>query len=175
MTRFSVFLTGAALVLAACTPAEQARLATLSMTPVLDGGTYSTGGGITVAAELREIEGMTGLCGAWAESEKQSVLSKGYAGRVMGTGSAYVNGKILHRGLGFMRKSPASASYGGLESNCVVTDRPWQPGDESAALNIRIPRQVVHREINDGDGTSISVIFRQTGPGASAPVDRLFQ
>lgn len=167
MKRFSLALIGAA-TLAACTPAEQAMMMQLA-NPGLDGGTYSTGGGIDVAAEIREIGGMTGLCGVWAESKRQAIFSKGKAGNVMRTGSAYVDGAVLHRDLGFMRKVAPSGPYAGQTANCIRTTRPWSAADEGKPVQIRIPRQVVHREGEDGDSTGLEVVFRQTGPGANNP------
>ena len=152
--------------LTACTPATQTTSMALGPSPVLDGGTYSTGGGITVAAEVKNIGGMAGLCGVWAESKRQSVLSKGKATKVMHTGSAYLNGTILHRDLAFMTKVAPTGSYGGQQAACVQTQTPYQPGQ---SLQLRIPKQVVHREIDDADGVGITVIFRQTGPGAMNP------
>ncbi|MFK7938099.1 MAG: hypothetical protein AB8B82_01875 [Roseovarius sp.] len=150
----------------ACTPVTQTTGMALGPSPVLDGGVYSTGGGITVAAELMNIGGMMGLCGVWAESKRQAVLSKGKARNVLHTGSAYVNGTILHRDLGFMTKVDPTGSYGGQQAACVQTQTPYQAGQ---TLKLRIPKQVVHREIDDADGVGIAVVFRQTGPGAMNP------
>lgn len=152
--------------MAGCTPAAKAPVMTLGEAPVLDGGTYSTGGGITLAAEVVPLGGQTALCGVWAESQHQSVLSKGSARRVLHTGSAYLNGQVLHRDLAFMAQVPPATSYAGLEANCVQTAMPWTGG---GTLTLRIPTQVVHREINDNDGASIIVTFRQTGPGTHEP------
>ncbi|QGX98800.1 hypothetical protein EI983_11170 [Roseovarius faecimaris] len=167
MTRFSLALIGIA-ALTACTPAEQVMMMKLE-NPTLDGGTYSTGGGIDIAAELREVDGMTGLCGVWAESERQAIFSKGKSGNVVRTGSAYVDGAVLHRDLGFMRKVAPNAPYTGQEASCIRTARPWSPQDQGKPVQIRIPRQVVHREDEEGDSTGLQVIFRQTGPGAKNP------
>jgi len=155
--------------LAACTPAEQAAVMALGPTPVLDGGIYSSGGGITVAAQVNEIDGMTGLCGVWAESKRQAVFTKGLARKVMHTGSAYLDGTILHRDLAFMAKVDPMTSYAGQGANCVKTQRPWSAADAGKPVKLRIPKQVVHREIDDGDGVGIVVTFSQTGPGAMSP------
>lgn len=155
-------LTLSFLTLAACQPVPPDAVTQLRA-PVLDGGSYSTGGGITVAAEVQEIAGRTALCGVWAESDRQSVLSKGRAPQVMGSGAAYLGEDVLHRGLLFMRKVDPAESYVGLQGHCVLTDRPWQGGQ---VVQIRIPRQIVHREDDDIDGAGPIVLFRQTGPGA---------
>ena len=164
MIRHFCLLSGIALVLSACTPAEQAGMRQLGAAPTLDGGSFSSGGGLTVALDLRPIAGRTGICGVWAESDNQSVLSKGRAREVVRTGSAYLDGQILHRDLGFARKVAPPTSYAGLEANCIRTERPWREEDANKALNIRIPRQVVYHDHSE-EGSGIKVLFRQTGPG----------
>jgi len=136
--------------------------AQLGSDPVLAGGTYSTGGGLTVAADIREYEGRTLVCGVWAQSEQQSILTKGKARGVVDSGSFSVGGQTIVRGLGFMKEVPPMADYAGQEAGCTLTERPWQAAGVTA--EIRIPRQVVHVE-SDEQG-SFSVTFRQTGPGA---------
>jgi hypothetical protein len=155
-------LTVGFIALSACQPVSPDAVAQLRA-PVIDGGSYSTGGGITVAAEIQEIGGRTALCGVWAESKRQSVLSKGRAPQVMGSGSAYLGGEVLQRGLLFMRKVDPAEIYEGMQGNCVVTGQPWQGAQP---VQIRIPRQIVHREDDDIDGAGPIVLFRQTGPGA---------
>lgn len=112
--------------------------------------------------------GATALCGVWAESDRkrQSVLSKGKAGDVVASGSAYVDGQVIQRGLQFMRKVAPSDGFAGQSANCVITARPWQAGDEAKPVAIRIPRQVVYRDDADLGGGGVQVVFRQTGPGA---------
>ena len=167
MSRFPVFIALAATVLSACAPVSQPFSARLGVTPALGGGSYTSGGGITVAAELRNFNGMTGLCGVWAESgkERQSILTKNKARQVVDSGTAFLNGEPLISGLGFMKKVDVSDGYGGLDANCVATARPWTTSDETSTLSLRIPRQVVHREIEAGVGGMV-VLFRPTGPGA---------
>lgn len=156
------------LTLAACAEAPQVARSTLGAAPVLDGGGYSSGGGITVAAEIKPMGGATALCGVWAESDskRQSVLSKGKAGEVVASGSAYVDGQVIHRGLYFMRKVSPSDGFAGQSANCVITARPWQTGDEAKPVVIRIPRQVVYRDDGEMGSGGVQVVFRQTGPGA---------
>lgn len=151
--------------LVACAPSAPQATSTLSLSPVLDGGSYSSGGGLTIAGEIQNIGGMTGLCGVWADGNNQSALSKGRSGTVISRGAAFVGGQALHRGLGFMRQIDPVAEYGGQRANCVVTERAWQPGDQSQDVTFRIPRQVVDQE-SDGLGGGYQVVFRQTGPGA---------
>ncbi len=152
-----------ATVLAGCAPATGPQVvAQLGSDPVLAGGTYSSGGGLTVAADLREYQDRTLVCGVWAQSDQQSILSKGKARGVLDSGSVSVDGQTLVRGLRFMKEVPPMADYAGQEAGCTLTERPWQAG--GATIEIRIPRQVVHVE-SDEQG-SFSVTFRQTGPGA---------
>ena len=167
--RKTLSLIGLSAVLAACTPAQQSALMQLGPNPTLDGGSYSTGGGLTVAAQIVQISGMTGLCGVWSESKRQAVFTKGAAGRVMHSGSAYLDGEVLHRDLAFMRKVAPMTSYAGQSAKCIQTQRPWSASDAGKQLSLRIPRQEVHREHEDGGGASIVAIFRQTGPGAHNP------
>ena len=166
MPRVLVLFACANLMLSACFPTGQTAVSRLGLMPVLDGGSYSTGGGITVAAEIKPLGGMTALCGVWAESAHQSVFTKGKAAQVMGSGSVYLGDTVLHRGLLFMQKATPSDSYVGHDAKCVKTQRPWQVGDETQPMQIRFPRQVVHREVDDFGGMSMPVMFRQTGPGA---------
>lgn len=169
MARTGLSLIALIAALAACTPAKQAAVMSLGPSPVLDGGTFSTGGGIDVAAQIMPIEGMTGLCGVWAESRRQAIFTKGTARKVMHTGSAYVDGTVLHRDLAFMRKVEPVGSYAGQAAHCVKTQRPWSAADQGKRVQIELPRQVVHREIEDDGGASLIITFTQTGPGTSNP------
>lgn len=164
MIRYAIF-TALATSLGGCAVATAPQIvAQLGSDPVLSGGTYSTGGGLTVAADIREYEGRTLVCGIWAQSEQQSILSKGKARGVVASGSIAVGGQTVVRGLDFMPEVPPMSDYAGQEAGCTLTDRPWQPRDASAAPEIRIPRQVVHVEADEQG--SFAVTFKQTGPGA---------
>ncbi|MBQ0809634.1 hypothetical protein [Roseovarius sp.] len=164
MTRKGMML--AVLVLAGCTAFGPQMVARLGSDPVLSGGRYDSGGGLTVAADIREAQGRVLLCGVWAQSHQQSVLTKGKAVDVMGTGAVFLDGAALARGLVFMREVPPARDYGGQEAGCVLTERVWQAGYATAEPVIRLPRQVVHVE---GDLGHFVVTFRQTGPGAGEP------
>ncbi len=135
----------------------------------VSGGTYSTGGGLTVAVSLLGHQGKTLVCGVWALSPQQSVLSKHGERRVLDSGSIFVDGKRLVHGFLFMNKVEPSADYTGQEAGCVLTKRPWVEGDEDTKAKIRIPQQVVQNEAggNPGEPGGFIVIFKQTGPGAS--------
>lgn len=166
MIRHAAF-TALATLLAGCaawTGPGPKIVAQLGSDPALSGGTYSSGGGLTVATDLREYEGRTLVCGVWAQSDQQSILTKGKARGVVATGNVSVAGQTIVRGLSFMQEVPPMSDYAGQEAGCTLTDRPWQPGDASAAPEIRIPRQVVHVEADEQG--AFSVTFKQTGPGA---------
>jgi hypothetical protein len=166
MIRSAMTLATAGL-LAACTAAAppQPTVARLGADPLVSGGSYSTGGGITVAADLRERDGRTMICGVWAESRQQSILTLHKAKGVLDTGNVMLGGETVLRGLRFMKEVPPIADYGGQEAHCAVIARPWQAGDAARRAEIRIPGQVVHVE-DDDDGGAFAVRFRPTGPGA---------
>src|SRR6056297_154033 len=155
MRTFTIASGVLALGLAACTTVQPAGMTTLGPNPVLGGGTYSSGGGLTLAVESREQAGRTLVCGVWAQSRQQAVMTRGVARKVLGTGSVYVGGEAAVRGLTYMREVAPAADYSGLEAPCVLSERPWQPGDETRRPVIRIPRQIVFED-RDTDG----------GPGA---------
>lgn len=152
--------------LAGCAYAAGPKYTTaLGPTQVVSGGTYNSGGGITVAMDLREVQGRTLVCGVWAQSDQQSILTLRKAYNVVASGSVTLDGRTILRGLSFMEEVPPMADYTGQEAGCRLLDRPWQAGDETREAGIRIPRQVVHVE-GGGDGGGFEVTFRQTGPGA---------
>lgn len=155
------------LLLTACTATMPTATAKLGPSPALGGGTYSSGGGITVAADVQDYEGRTLVCGVWAQSRQQSILTKLVEPRLLGSGAVFLDRETLVRGILFMREVSPSADYSGMNANCVVTDRPWRPADEAKQVTVRIPRQVV---ADESDGLGIFggpvVVFRPTGPGA---------
>ncbi|WP_371226916.1 hypothetical protein [Roseovarius sp. 2305UL8-3] len=165
MTRFFSLITAATFGMAACAPLPRVTGQALGPNAVLDGGRYSSGGGITVAAEARNINGMTALCGVWAESKSQSALTRQKGLFVVQTGTALLGREVIRSSFGFMKKVPAADDYTGQPATCVVTERPWQPGDNAKPLTLRFPNLVVHRE-KDGLKPGPIVTFKQTGPEA---------
>ncbi len=137
----------------------------LGTDPTLAGGTYTTGGGVTVAADIREKNGQTLLCGAWAQSRSQSILTKGRSKDVVARGSVEIDGTVVARNLSFMKEVPPAADYGGQDAGCILTSRAWQAGDEARDILARIPGHLVVREVGDVSG-GVFVYFRPTGPGA---------
>lgn len=166
MTKAKFIIGSLALGLAACTTVQPAGQSTLGANPVVDGGTFSSGGGLTVAAELRESAGNTAVCGVWAQSERQSVLTKFKAARVIETGSIAVDGETVVRGLQFMPEVAPVGTYAGMQAACVRTERAWSAGDRQAQVDIRIPQQVVARDVDDNGAGVVEVVFKPTGPGA---------
>ncbi len=155
-----------AVALAACTTANDPSIVSrLGDTPFLSGGTYTTGGGITLAVDIRENNGRTLLCGVWAQSSSQSILTKAHSRDVVARGTAKVEDTVLARDLAFLREVAPAADYGGSDANCILTDRPWQAGDEDRNVLARIPGHLAVREIDEGGG-GFFVYFRPTGPGA---------
>lgn len=154
-----------ALGLAACSAATGEQVvARLGGDPVLDGGSYESGGGITVAVDLREAQGRTLVCGVWAQSVRQSVLTNGVEHGVLGSGSVYLGGEALVRGLNFMPEVPPMAEYGGQEARCMATTRPWRAGDEARQPVVQIPGQIVY--VDSDEAGSFVIRFKQDGPGA---------
>ena len=154
----------AALLLTGCTSVQDAGVARLGDAPVLGGGSYESGGGLTVAADVRERNGLAVVCGVWAQSLQQSVLSKGAEARVLGSGSVYIGDRAAVRGLLFMNEVAPAESYAGAMANCVQTDLRWSEADAAEPVTIRLPRQLIYRDADD-DGV-IEIYFEPTGPGA---------
>lgn len=153
------------LALAGCAVVAPAGTATLGPEPATAGGTFNSAGGISVALEAVNLNGKTGVCGVWAESDNQSVLTKGRAGLVVDSGVVVFDGAALVHGLRFLRKVEPAPSYAGQTGNCIVTERPWGAQDAGRKSQIVIPRQVVYRDIDDGQG-GFDVVFRPGGPSA---------
>lgn len=163
---------GLALALGACGPSVTSSGATrLGQNPALSGGSYTSGGGITIATELRQINGMTGICGAWSQSEAQQPFTVGKANGVLESAALYVGGQKLKQNLIFMREIALTPDYSGAEANCITTKRPWQPGDEALRPEVRIRQQVVY--VKRG-GAALRVLFNPTGPGAGNRVREAF-
>lgn len=151
-------------LLAACTVRTPAGVAILGPNPAVAGGTFSSPGGISVAAEVREIGGKTGVCGVWSDSENQSVLTRGISHRVLDPASVILGREAIVTGLQFLRKVPARRDYAGVEADCVVLERPWSAEDAARPVRINIPRQIVYEDF-DITG-AIQVVFRPGGPSA---------
>jgi len=145
------------------TAAQSGATVSLGPDPVLGGGEYSTGGGITVAVELRNRNGRAALCGVWAESERLTVYLRRDGGAVLSKGSIMLGSEVLTHDLGFLQQVSPRASYAGATAGCTRIGRAWQPADRAQPLRVRIPR----RELRFGgfgrDGGGLRIRFRDTG------------
>ncbi|GAW34693.1 hypothetical protein RA2_01745 [Roseovarius sp. A-2] len=125
-------------------------------------GTFSSGGGLTVATEFRRTaQGGTALCGAWAESESQASYTTGEARRIVQLASVYVQGRRVAQDLGALPQIAPQLDYAGAPAGCVLTDLPWRTG---RVPEVFLPRQQI-AHADEGDGGP-HIVFRQTGPGA---------
>ena len=157
----------AALGLAACSPNVPAGRAALGPDPALGGGTFTSPGGITVAVDARNIGGRTGICGVWAESANQSVMTRNSGPRILDGGGVTLGGAAVAQGLGFLRKVDPATSYAGLEANCITTDRAWRQGDDARDLRVILPRQIIRNEMDgDFEEGGFVIWFRPGGPSA---------
>ena len=134
---------------------------TLSERVTLTHGSYSSGGGITIATELRPKAGKTALCGTWAESASQSSYTVGTARNIVKLASVYVEGRRIYQDLGVLPKTAPKLDYAGAPARCVLTDLPWRAG---RVPEVFIPRQQISR--GNGGGSDPHITFRQTGVGA---------
>ncbi|WP_162933113.1 hypothetical protein [Roseovarius sp. EL26] len=151
--------------IAGCAQVVSTSSSTLGNNLVVDGGKYTSGGGLTIVAELRNNQGLTMLCGAWAQSRQQSILTKNVKNKVLGVASYLVGNERIHTGFVFMNEVAPSANYVGQESNCITLERPWR-AEYASNGRINIPRVLVYGDFDPfGDP---SVYFIQEGPRAGS-------
>lgn len=153
-----------AVAVSACSSGQDGSVTRLASEPALTGGTYSTGGGLTVASVLRNEGGRVALCGVWSESVSQTVYSKGKAKDVLASGAAYLGGQRITTGLDYFRQVPAGTTYSGGDASCRTSGIAWSERYEGVQPNIVLPRQTVYRDRDTPGG--LTVRFTQTGPGA---------
>lgn len=146
-----------------CTAAAAGSTVRLGPAPVLGGGEYSTGGGVTVAVEMRNWAGKTGLCGVWAESERLTAYVRHKGNVVLRKGSIALGGEVLTHNLDFLEQVAPSQSYAGAPAGCVRLQRDWRASDANRRLEVRIPRQELHFDRNGTKGGGLRVTFRDTG------------
>ncbi|MEM1344514.1 MAG: hypothetical protein AAGI34_08025 [Pseudomonadota bacterium] len=130
-------------------------------------GVYSIGGGLTVAAGLRNVEGQLAVCGAFAED---SFPTRRFADVALGAGSVRAGGQTLAQNLTFM--TPVrGAPLDGASTGCAGTGQPWNPAfADQGAVEVVLPRIIVERECDGADppetsGGCNTVRFRQIGGG----------
>ncbi|WP_297770728.1 orotidine 5-phosphate decarboxylase [uncultured Roseovarius sp.] len=125
-------------------------------------GTFSSGGGLTIAAELRQTaQGGTVLCGAWSESASQASYTNGEARRILQLASVSIDGQRVATDLGFMPRVEPQLDYAGTPATCALIDLPWRIG---RVPEIFLPRQQITR--SGGDNSAPNIVFRQSAPGA---------
>lgn len=154
----------AVLSLIACTTGGTDHVTRLKTEPVLSGGTYSTGGGITVASAFRNVGGRTAVCGVWSESAAQTPYTKGKAGKVLSSGAVYLDGARLLSDFGFFRKTAPTTDYSTVSAPCAVSGAPWRAEYATSIPDIQLPQQIVYQDRGGVKGPIVQ--FRQTGPGA---------
>lgn len=137
----------------------------LSERVTLAHGSFTSGGGLTIAAELRPTAaGGTALCGVWAESRGQSSYTVGEARRIVRLAGVSVDGRRVAQNLGFLPQVPPQLDYAGQPARCRALDLPWREG---RVPEIFIPRQQISTA--KGGGSEPTISFRQTGTGAMEP------
>lgn len=131
----------------------------LGPNPALTGGEYTTGGGLTVAMETRNIAGNLALCGVWAQSASMSVYSRRAAPRVLAKGVARLNGQVIARNFGFLNRVAPAENYAGSTATCIVLNRAWRAQDATTRLELRIPRQKLLLSSSTGRDIGPQVFF----------------
>lgn len=135
---------------------------TLSEQVSLAHGTFSSGGGLTIATELRPTtDGRTALCGVWSESDSQSSYTKGAAREIVRLATVYVDGQRIAQNLGDLPQIDPRLDYAGAPAGCILTNLTWQPG---RVPEVFVPRKQISR--SNGGGSDPQIDFAQTGTGA---------
>ncbi len=150
----------ALVLLAACARGEPAGSERVGPGYTVGGGTWNTGGGITVAVRAFEKNGQTIVCGAWT-TDRQSAMTYAYNDDVMQVGSIYLGGKRLVQNLAFMSRVPQTDNISGARASCVASPVAWQPGFAEAEPWVRIPRYTVGDKNDDPSGGN-PLVFRET-------------
>lgn len=134
----------------------------LSERVTLAHGTFSSGGGLTIATELRRTaDGGTALCGVWSESKSQSSYTIGKARESVRLATVYVDGRRIAQNLGALPQVAPRLDYAGAPARCIGTNLAWQAG---RVPEVFMPRRQVSR--SNGGGSDPDIDFRQTGSGA---------
>ncbi|MGK7651803.1 hypothetical protein ACSQ76_05065 [Roseovarius sp. B08] len=115
----------------------------------LGGGGFTTGGGITVAVEPRRaIDGQLALCGVWAQSERLTAYVRPHVRDLLAPATLAVNGQVVLHDLRVFNEVAPAQNYIGQDATCVGTGLAYRDG---AAVEIRIPRRAVVRELGRAD------------------------
>ncbi len=127
----------------------------LGQNPILGGGVFTTGGGITIALEPREINGAPHLCGVWARSEFLSAYIVGKVSFVLAQGVVQVGKDIVLRDFRVFPQVAVASSYAGAEGSCVAIAFPVED------MAVRFPKLPLVRD-RGGEGVFVRVDFTQT-------------
>lgn len=159
-----IFLSSLALAVLGLSARADTRApdAPLGPNAVVSGGEYTSGGGLSVAMEARQINGRLGLCGVWAQSDAMSIYTRNAGRQVLSKGSVALNGKVVTKNFNFLNRVRAAKNYAGAPAGCVMLEQLWRPQDAIATLEIRIPRQKVHLTANKKKGASPRVWFTRS-------------
>ncbi|MEM9500116.1 MAG: hypothetical protein AAGA28_19530 [Pseudomonadota bacterium] len=128
-------------------PAQQtdaARTVPLGPDPVLGGGAFNRGGGITVAGELRRtVDGRMAVCAVWARSARLDIFGRTRARDALAPASIFVDGTQVRRDLRVFPQVAPTDRYAGAQARCVGTGQAWRVG---ATLRFHVPYQVLENE-----------------------------
>jgi len=159
-------LTIVAFIIAIPFGVAHAGAGSLGPNPTVAGGTYTSPGGMSAALVVRKIQGKTAVCGVWAKSKSQSVMTRGAEKKILRSGAVVLNGKTLLRNLSFLREVAPATSYANMEGHCRLTNQVWKQGNDKGTVQIVLPRQIVYRDLGDEMSGGIIIRFRPTGPSA---------
>ncbi|MEM8793461.1 MAG: hypothetical protein AAGE80_17710 [Pseudomonadota bacterium] len=148
------------MVCTACNSHVPTEGANLSETYLTAGGHWNDGAIVTVMARAVEREGRLAICGAWT-ARRQSVLTDGLHSRIIEAGLVRVDGERIVTNLRFMQRHSFAEDLRGRPANCIMTERPWQPG-AAETIEVRLPRQRFNGGGFGEDGDPV-LTFRQ-GP-----------
>ena len=107
-------------------------------------GYWSSGGGVRAAVRVRDEAGRTAICGAWRRS-RQSTESLFFNEDVIEAGIVFLGNEAIIHNLSFMiqaHEAKLDLGLTGEAAGCVLTERPWQTGDDTAMVTVRFPRMV---------------------------------
>lgn len=137
----------------------------LGRAPTLGGGTFTMGGGITVAVEPRRaLDGQLALCGVWAESERLSAYVRPHVRDLLAPATLAVDGRVVHHDLRVFTQVAPSETYTGAPATCIGTGMPYRADPR---VEIRIPRKFITRE-RDRAGVSAGIVFMpETGQNSA--------
>ena len=92
--------------------------------------TFRPYGSIVIAAMVREVNGMTAVCGFWMIKQRLQayIIESKMDRRARQTTGIRLGNKRLLTGVNFMNKVAPDDFVVGTQAKCEVTQVPWQPG-----------------------------------------------